>query len=94
MEYVPGETLADAKARQEGHCFDSHEIMPWIEQLCVALDYAHSEARVAHRDLKPRNIMLTPEGRVKITDFGLASLLSESLTRVATSPNAVGTPRT
>jgi serine/threonine protein kinase len=92
MEYVPGETLADAKARQEGGCFDSHEILPWIEQLCAALDYAHGEARVAHRDLKPRNIMLTPEGRVKITDFGLASLLSESLTRVATSPNAVGTP--
>jgi serine/threonine protein kinase len=92
MEYVPGETLADAKARQEGNCFDCHEILSWIEQLCVALDYAHSEARVAHRDLKPRNIMLTPEGRVKITDFGLASMLSESLTRVATSANAVGTP--
>jgi serine/threonine protein kinase len=92
MEYVPGETLADAKARQEGNCFDCHEILSWIEQLCVALDYAHSEAHVAHRDLKPRNIMLTPEGRVKITDFGLASMLSESLTRVATSANAVGTP--
>jgi serine/threonine protein kinase len=92
MEYVPGETLADAKARQQGNCFDCHEILPWIQQLCVALDYAHGEARVAHRDLKPRNIMLTPEGRVKIADFGLASLLSESLTRVATSPNAVGTP--
>lgn len=92
MEYVAGETLADAKARQESNCFDCHEIMPWLEQLCAALDYAHGEARVAHRDLKPRNIMLTPEGRVKIADFGLASLLSESLTRVATSPNAVGTP--
>jgi len=92
MEYVPGDTLADAKARQRGNCFDCHEILPWIEQLCVALDYAHGEAHVAHRDLKPRNIMLTPEGRVKLTDFGLASLLSESLTRVATSPNAIGTP--
>jgi serine/threonine protein kinase len=92
MEYVPGDTLADAKARQRGNCFDCHEILPWIEQLCVALDYAHGEAHVAHRDLKPRNIMLTPEGRVKLTDFGLASLLSESLTRVATSANAIGTP--
>src|SRR4030095_8651762 len=92
MEYVPGETLADAKARQQGNCFDCHEILPWIQQLYVELDYAHGEAHVAHRDLKPRNIMLTPEGRVKIADFGLASLLSESLTRVATSPNAVGTP--
>jgi serine/threonine protein kinase len=92
MEYVPGETLADAKSRQEGNCFDCHEIWPWLEQLCAALDYAHGEAHVAHRDLKPRNIMLTPEGRVKLADFGLASMLSESLTRVATSANAVGTP--
>jgi serine/threonine protein kinase len=92
MEYVPGETLAEAKARQAANCFDCHEIYQWLEQLCAVLDYAHGEAHVAHRDLKPRNIMLTPDGRVKLTDFGLASLLSESLTRVATSANAVGTP--
>src|SRR5688572_26256829 len=41
MEYVPGETLAEAKARQAANCFDCHEIYQWLEQLCAVLDYAH-----------------------------------------------------
>jgi serine/threonine protein kinase len=86
MEYVPGETLADCRARQPGGCFEWFELEPWIEQLCGALDYAHRETRIAHRDLKPRNLMLTPEGRIKIADFGLAAQIDESLTQIGGTP--------
>ncbi len=90
MEYVEGESLAQRKARQPVRCFDVTEVRPWLEQLGAALDYAHHEARIAHRDLKPGNILITPEGRLKVTDFGLASSLSESLSRLTTRIS--GTP--
>jgi len=92
MEFVPGETLADRKAREPEQCFDWRQIQPWIEQLCTVLDYAHNEGRIAHRDLKPRNLILTEDGRLKVADFGLAAILTESLTRAVTQKDAVGTP--
>jgi serine/threonine protein kinase len=92
MEFVPGETLADRKVREPGHCFEWMEILPWIQQLCTVLDYAHNEGRIAHRDLKPRNLILTEDGRLKVADFGLAAIITESLTRPATRNDAVGTP--
>jgi serine/threonine-protein kinase len=69
MEYIPGGTLEDLLQRQE--------YLPWREmvdvsiQICDALQYAH-ERNVIHRDLKPSNLLLTPDGKVKLTDFGIA----------------------
>ena len=63
MEYVEGETMGDQKIHQPGSCFDCRLVHPWLEQLCPLLDYAHHEAKIAHRDLKPRNILVTPTGK-------------------------------
>jgi len=92
MEHVNGESLAERKARQPDRCFDVDEVRPWLEQLCAALDYAHHEARIAHRDIKPSNLLLTAAGRVKIVDFGLASSLSETRSRISARMGISGTP--
>ncbi len=92
MEYVDGQSLAELKHRQPDHCFDPDLIRPWLEQLCAVLDYAHQEARIAHRDLKPRNLMVTREGRLKVADFGIASSLAETMSGVSIRHDAAGTP--
>lgn len=91
MEFVEGETLTDLKTRQPGGCFDPQQILPWLAQLCSVLDYAHREARIVHRDLKPRNIMLTRAGKVKVADFGIAALLSDSMSRHSMEGRVSGT---
>src|SRR5215468_4374360 len=72
MELVDGPTLADRFA-QLPILLD--EALPIARQIAEALEYAH-ERGVVHRDLKPANIKVTPEGRVKVLDFGLAKAMS------------------
>lgn len=75
MEYVDGEDLRTLLRQQVK--FTPHETVAVIEQVCRALDAAHSEG-VIHRDLKPQNIMRDRNGRIVVMDFGLARSLGES----------------
>ncbi len=68
MEYVAGETLAERLARG---VMTATEAAPIFRQIAEALAAAHAKG-VIHRDLKPSNIKITPEGIVKVLDFGLA----------------------
>jgi serine/threonine-protein kinase len=72
MELVEGPTLAE-RIGQGPMPLD--EALPVAKQIAEALDYAH-ERGVVHRDLKPANVKITPEGRVKVLDFGLAKALA------------------
>ena len=92
MEYVDGPTLSSLKMKQDAQCFDVEELMPLLEQLCAALDYAHFEAKIVHRDLKPRNLMLTSKGRLKIADFGVATSISDTVSRATMRRDGSGTP--
>ena len=69
MELVPGETLAD-RIKRDG-AVPVEEALTIAKQIAEALEAAH-EKGIIHRDLKPANVKLTPEGKVKVLDFGLA----------------------
>jgi serine/threonine-protein kinase len=59
-------------ARQEGRFLPLSQVLEWARQLGDALRYLHSQQPpIVHRDIKPSNIKLTPEGRIKLVDFGL-----------------------
>jgi serine/threonine-protein kinase len=72
MELVEGPTLAE---RIAAGAIPVEEALPLVHQLIDALEYAH-ERGIIHRDFKPANIKITPEGRVKVLDFGLAKAMS------------------
>ncbi len=74
MDYVPGEDLKTliAQARSDNTNLALSDVLQWTMQLGDALRYLHSQdPPVIHRDIKPSNIKLTPNGLVKLVDFGL-----------------------
>ena len=89
MEYVEGETMREL-LRQETRLPTARAI-DIVEQLADAMAYAHSQG-VYHRDLKPENILITPDGRVVVTDFGIALLSGARRLTWRWLTSAVGTP--
>src|SRR5215213_8333982 len=86
MEYVRGTTLK--ALLQSDQPMSLAFIVDLVAQIAEALDYAHAH-RVIHRDVKPANILITADNRVKITDFGIARLDSSNLTQEG---QLLGTP--
>ena len=82
MEFVDGSTLGQLRLAQPGKVFAPAILAPLVAQLCAALDYAHADAKIVHRDLKPANVLVTRDGKVKVTDFGIARSLTETHTRL------------
>ena len=86
MEFISGRDLKDYFDHNER--FDVKAIVRIMGDVLAALDYAHHNG-IVHRDIKPANIMLTTDGVVKITDFGIARLESSNLTQAGA---VMGTP--
>ena len=78
MEFVEGQELADMRRDQSNGVFAWNDIEDYILQLCDALTTAHSENTV-HRDLKPTQMMINTEGRLKLCDFGIAASMADSI---------------
>ena len=74
MELVPGEALSSIIERD--HVLSTDKVLDIVAQTASALQAAHS-AGLVHRDIKPGNLLITPDGRVKITDFGIARIADQ-----------------
>ena len=97
MEHVDGVSLADLlrDARERDATIDAAAVLFVVESVCAALDYAHSAVDEAeqplglvHRDVTPANILVSREGLVKLTDFGIARLSAAA----GAEGRAIGTP--
>jgi eukaryotic-like serine/threonine-protein kinase len=87
MEFLPGESL-EKILRQRGR-LPVLESIAIVEQICAGLGYAHAHG-LLHRDVKPANVIVLPDGRVKIVDFGIARLADRD-TRLTKADALLGT---
>ncbi|HLM05650.1 MAG TPA: Stk1 family PASTA domain-containing Ser/Thr kinase [Blastococcus sp.] len=88
MEYVEGGTLRDV-LRREGR-LSPERAMSLAADICGALDFSHRNG-IVHRDVKPGNVMITPQGTVKVMDFGIARAVSDSAATMTSTAAVIGT---
>jgi eukaryotic-like serine/threonine-protein kinase len=88
MEYVEGDTLRDL-LRREGR-LRPEKAMELAADICGALDFSHRNG-IVHRDVKPGNVMITPDGAVKVMDFGIARAISDSAATMTSTAAVIGT---
>jgi serine/threonine protein kinase len=94
MEYVEGKTLYDIMQPPpvgEGKAFSEAEALDIMIQMADALAHAHQRGLI-HRDVKPKNILLTPQGVAKLTDLGLARATDDKEAAESEAGKAYGTP--
>ncbi len=89
MECIDGENLEEYRVRKGGR-IASDDFRKIAVQTLTGLDYLHDKG-VVHCDVKPQNIMVTPGGEVKITDYGIARTIKEQMAREAASQASAGT---
>jgi serine/threonine protein kinase len=86
MEYVEGENLAQLMGRER---VPTEQGVSILKQVAGALDHAH-QAGVVHRDVKPANILITPDGKAKLVDLGIAT--ASERTQITAAGTVLGTP--
>ena len=89
MEFVEGHTLYDELA--SGKAMSEQRALRIVIQIARALEHAHKQGLI-HRDVKPKNIMITTEGSAKLADMGLARLAADEALAQAEAGRAFGTP--
>jgi len=94
MDFVPGSDLKELlqASHERGEMLAESTVLGWATQIVDALSYLHRQSPpVVHRDIKPGNIKLTPDDRIKLVDFGLVKLLAPDDARTITVVQGRGT---
>lgn len=86
MEFVNGVNLRQAMQTKR---FSPEQALSIVPPVCEALQFAHEQG-IVHRDIKPENLLLDKDGRIKIADFGIASMLGENETPTPWNPQGTG----
>jgi len=77
MDYIEGKDLREMV--EENGALSEQQVLPWFLEICDALTYLHTlTPPIIHRDIKPGNIKITPDGSAYMVDFGLAKIVDES----------------
>jgi serine/threonine protein kinase len=90
MNFVKGESLAERIERM-GRVPESQALI-WADQLLKALAYCHRQ-KIIHRDIKPQNVIIRPDGQAVLVDFGLVKLWDPDDPRTRTAMRGMGTPQ-
>lgn len=90
MQYIPGDDFG-ALLDRSGEPFAPERVLRWADQLLDALQYLHEhDPQIIHRDIKPRNLKLTPRGEVVLLDFGLSKSTPVESQAAGTSVSVLG----
>lgn len=88
MEYVHGQTLREVMRTNSN--IKPERALEITAEILSALEYSH-RAGIVHRDIKPGNVMVTPEGKVKVMDFGIARAIADSASAMTQTAAVIGT---
>lgn len=87
MELIQGRDLADLLT-ERGAPFETEKVLEWADQILDALEDLHSQ-NIVHRDIKPSNLKLTPRGRLKLLDFGIAKGTAGDMTMLQSTIGSI-----
>ncbi|MGV3660447.1 MAG: protein kinase domain-containing protein [Prosthecobacter sp.] len=91
MEFVNGPHLDAMRRNQPNQVFEAAGLERYVLHLLDALEYAHQTVGMVHRDLKPVNLMVNQDDVLKVTDFGIARNLQDTMSRISMKLNSAGT---
>ena len=88
MEYLDGQSLSQLRLTKPNQVFEVRDLEKWVKQLCEALEYAHKEFGLIDGDIGPGNLILDPDGNLKLKEFGLTNCISDFLSRLTGTPDS------